>query len=565
MWRIFCSVLFFFITTLPTVAQISRVKSLPASQRYTGLYAMRTEAPEAECRLLLDSLLQYADDINDAFLRTESYIIFASSTNEGARSFSKKRALFNEIWPHIQSSGDEESVGFYYQQLGRAYFNEKNFDSAFRYIVRATDIFERLGFANLRLGALYAGDLFNFYIRFEDYPFALKYAQLSVALNDTFPGTLAARLNDIGFTYLKMKDYPNAAATFKKVMAANNRVYLGIGSANYGNTLRLQGQYAQALPYLYAELETVAKDVPEDCAITSLYIADCLLHLDSMPKAKSYIGIAATFYNGLGIDERLDYSDYKLHYAEVAAHYYQKTKKYETASQYQQDLLRIKDSLKNLFSTQLLMATTLREKEEKMLASQQKADQKAAHTRLVRNVAIAFLTVAFLIALYLINEKRKKERRQQQELRREAERKLHQAQAKMEQYISNIKEKNAFIEKIEQELVALQPVPQKEGGVAENPRLEQLYEAVILTDEDWASFKQLCEQVWPGLFARLNEKYPGLNRSEERLLALGKLDISSKEMAGMVGISVESLRKSRYRLRKKYPALSEDAEFGSLL
>lgn len=86
-----------------------------------------------------------------------------------------------------------------------------------------------------------------------------------------------------------------------------------------------------------------------------------------------------------------------------------------------------------------------------------------------------------------------------------------------------------------------------------------------MTDDDWATFKQLCEQVWPGMFKQLNEQFPDLNRSEERLLALSKLNISSKEMAGMIGISVDSLRKSRYRLRKKYPALTEDENFRNLL
>jgi DNA-directed RNA polymerase specialized sigma24 family protein len=39
------------------------------------------------------------------------------------------------------------------------------------------------------------------------------------------------------------------------------------------------------------------------------------------------------------------------------------------------------------------------------------------------------------------------------------------------------------------------------------------------------------------------------------------LELSSKEMAAMLGISQESLRKSRYRLRKKFPQLIEDGDF----
>jgi DNA-binding CsgD family transcriptional regulator len=36
-----------------------------------------------------------------------------------------------------------------------------------------------------------------------------------------------------------------------------------------------------------------------------------------------------------------------------------------------------------------------------------------------------------------------------------------------------------------------------------------------------------------------------------RLLILTKLNLSSREMAHMLGISADAIRKSRYRLRKK--------------
>jgi len=47
------------------------------------------------------------------------------------------------------------------------------------------------------------------------------------------------------------------------------------------------------------------------------------------------------------------------------------------------------------------------------------------------------------------------------------------------------------------------------------------------------------------------------------MLILAKLNISSREMAQMLGISMDSLRKARYRLRKKLN-IEDDADFNSI-
>ena len=52
-------------------------------------------------------------------------------------------------------------------------------------------------------------------------------------------------------------------------------------------------------------------------------------------------------------------------------------------------------------------------------------------------------------------------------------------------------------------------------------------------------------------YEQLNFKYPKLSRGDQKLCALVKLNLSSKEMAKLLGISIESVHTNRYRLRKK--------------
>jgi hypothetical protein len=175
--------------------------------------------------------------------------------------------------------------------------------------------------------------------------------------------------------------------------------------------------------------------------------------------------------------------------------------------------------------------------------------------------------IVFAITLIFINQKRKKERRMELERERQANEKLKAAFQQLDSYIVNIKEKNALIEKIEAELLqqpSATPIDDEKKLVSEE-QIARLHQSVIMTEDDWTSFKHLFEQVWPGFLAQINKKYEGLSLAEERVLALSRLNLKSKDMAKMLGISIDSLRKSRYRLHKKYPLLMEDIYFKDVI
>ena len=121
-----------------------------------------------------------------------------------------------------------------------------------------------------------------------------------------------------------------------------------------------------------------------------------------------------------------------------------------------------------------------------------------------------------------------------------------------------------MIEEIESRLYESSDELVSDGG-ATTVAVQNFSGLTLLTEKDWQKFCQLFETVHPQFFTSLQSRYPGLSPAEVRLLALCKLVLSSKEMATMLGISLESLRKSRYRLRKKYPSLLEDDEFRKVI
>ena len=82
--------------------------------------------------------------------------------------------------------------------------------------------------------------------------------------------------------------------------------------------------------------------------------------------------------------------------------------------------------------------------------------------------------------------------------------------------------------------------------------IEKLSRQVILTENDWEVFKETFNTVYPGFFITLKSRFPDITNAELRMAALIRLNFDMRHVASMLGISLESVHKARYRLRKRF-------------
>jgi len=127
----------------------------------------------------------------------------------------------------------------------------------------------------------------------------------------------------------------------------------------------------------------------------------------------------------------------------------------------------------------------------------------------------------------------------------------------LELYTQNLMEKSEMISRIGDEL------NQFKNRLASDSEQIQKYDSIlhfnIVTDDDWEKFKKTFHEVYPNFFASLRYRFPPITASELRLSALIKMNLSLKEAANMLGISNDSVKKSRYRLKKRLGLLDEDS------
>jgi hypothetical protein len=77
-------------------------------------------------------------------------------------------------------------------------------------------------------------------------------------------------------------------------------------------------------------------------------------------------------------------------------------------------------------------------------------------------------------------------------------------------------------------------------------------------DNDWEQFAVHFDSVYGDFLKRLRERHPQLSPYDLRLSAYLRMNLSTKELAHLMNISVRGVEGSRYRLRKKLNLGGED-------
>lgn len=89
--------------------------------------------------------------------------------------------------------------------------------------------------------------------------------------------------------------------------------------------------------------------------------------------------------------------------------------------------------------------------------------------------------------------------------------------------------------------------------------LKNQIRAHVNEEDEWRNFRTHFEQVHPGFFKRLKDMYPNLTEYELRLCAYIRTGMYGKQIAMMLSVQPESIKKSRTRLRKKLQLKPEDS------
>lgn len=450
--------------------------------------------------------------------------------------------------------------------IGVGHWATGNYEPALKHLYSSKETYERLddsvGIANciMNIGMVYADQ--------NDITTALDHFLTAneIFVNQGEDSRVATTYSKIADIYILQKEFDKASDILKKAYNMHNNADFTYGKAESLNRLGL----------LYKAMGR-KKDGIIHLKISAL-LSEGINDLDGL--AKTYENIASIYIELKEYDNALEYA---LKAEEVALNIkslkwlsniyldlkliHQAKGNYKKSIDYYDKHILYKDSIfneavakdiSNLHSrieSEKHEAQLILDKQEiELLEEKSKVNQLMAVlgiSSLVLLAIIAFLIIRTQKLKMIKNKKRSQEK--QDELQRELEAKGQELTA----YTVNFIRKNELLEELKDEIQQIK-ASANEDISSKVTKLGKIVDTHQQVDRDWEDFKLHFESVHKDFFVKLKSQNSSLTSNDLRLCALIRLNLTMKEMGQMLGISAESVKTARYRLRKKLDLVHEE-------
>lgn len=180
-------------------------------------------------------------------------------------------------------------------------------------------------------------------------------------------------------------------------------------------------------------------------------------------------------------------------------------------------------------------------------------------------LALAVLLIALVFLLYqahenrLARQKRRLEVQKERELQRQKvfsqnqmlEAVVESKSRKLADSTMELVRKNEMLIRLKRELKQLKRKREPENTDQHLYKMILQIDSHLSSEEDWNVFEANFNQVHDEFFKRLKGEYPELTPGDLRLAAYLKMNLTSKEVAPLLNISLRGVENKRYRLRRK--------------
>lgn len=462
---------------------------------------------------------------------------------------------WKEKMQQYQQEENKEGMAICLQNMAQALYHLGSYPASIEKFLHADKILRSIGSEELLAQNLNMLGTVYYYNKQVSEAFKYSGEALSIYKNTGDNGGLAITLGQIGQYYEKQKLYDSAysfqhqalmyasAGTDKSTLA---KIYENIGSI-YEDQLRFDSarHYFQLSLFLNRQLNQLVSQIEVLNNLGDIYRKN-----GDPLNGLHYVREAAALALATGEKYQLQsaYRDMALNFNFLGRH--------DSAYIYMDKSRELAQEIYNTEnSKQIAVLQTLYDTEKKNAEiAKLKAIRKANIT-----LNIAVLTCILLLAslaMVIISRQRLKIRNQKalnernQQLFEHQQQQLDIKSRELSSHILHLMQKNEIMEELQQDLTRISN-DERRDQKKEIRKLLQKINFSFSNDTYWNEFRLIFDQVHQSFFTSLNQQYPDLTPSELRLLSLVKMDLNSNDMSALLGVTPDSLRVMRYRVKKK--------------
>lgn len=463
----------------------------------------------------------------------------------------------HEMIQLIDKLSTDKQKAAWYADAAIIYLNCNIYDEALSLLYKALKIFEDAGdYYSMVITKNTMGGVFFRLGKLEQ---ALQYFQEGLVLsekqidagNDAYKKILHIFYNNIGLIYNVQEDKKILTATYleKAVETVNPKDYYNLGQYynNLANCYYNQGKTKEAFQCAFKSMEYRKKIGHEDGIARTCYTI-AALYYGEKDIAHSTLYLDSALHIGLKLKSNLLLRDVYNLYIALA----EQKEDFRMANTY----LRKVNEIENLLVNDTILARTTALKMEydfeKKAALQELEVQNARFRMNLTFYILIMLAIILLLLYFLIRNRHKRIRLEKDNLEKDLEVRNKELTTNVMYLMRN----TDMIREVIQRLVLLRPNLKTENAeVIKNIILDL---QSLMKDDLWNEFEAHFNRVHLDFYKKLKELCPELSPTELKLCAFLRLNMSSKEISSISGITVKSVEVMRARLRKKLSISNTD-------
>jgi tetratricopeptide (TPR) repeat protein len=455
----------------------------------------------------------------------------------------------------------EYNLALAHDLLGMVYLFQGNHNLALQEALKALKFFEYLDKPVRKADALNHLSNIEFYLH--NFQNAINYNLQALEVyrqyNDKFYESQV--LNDIGNNYYYLHKLDSAIFYLEQsLMLAremDSKDLAGTALNNLGKIYKELGQYEKSIGLSSESLALHESTGSRNKIVEALNDLGMVSNAQKNPQtAIDYFNRSITLGESIGVKENIKIA------------YFNRSKSHEmlgNAGKALEDYKTYKaidDSILNETKTrQIEELRTIfdMENKEKEIALQKieigllEANNKV--NRLQRILLSAGLGLSVLVLFLIYYGMRQKIKRNKTE-KKKIEAELAYKAKQLTTHALHLANKNELLESLKFQLEQL-----KLNGKAhaEYTKMANTIKFNLQDEKSWANFSRFFDEVHQGFNEAVKKNYPDVSPNELRLMALLKMNLTSKEIASILNISHDGIKKARYRLRKKLNISSDES------
>jgi len=426
--------------------------------------------------------------------------------------FFKELKIYERIKDQVGMSQAMSRIGVLYTEM-------KNYPKALEYLTKALDINKK---RNEKIGiSSNLNSIANVFAERKEYKKALNYyiESLRIAVEVGDLRREGSNSLSIGSTYLKTDEPKKALEYFMKAL----RIFHGLN-----NHLRIARCQVQLGEYY----------------LQSGNLKTGITFADSALEAGQQHGFKDVAYNAADLLRRLHFSNQDL------------------ASSYKYAMLESqwKDSIMNGERQKTLTKLETQyqfDKEQSLKAIKQQRRDFVA-------ILLIIVLLALIIILFLVWTRQKVKARNAVLQKQGLEKELEFKKKELVLNVMNLMKKNEVLSDLSEKLIRIEG---ETSTTESKDTIKKIARELKKYDEEdvWKELSLRFKEVHGDFYNKLLERYPALTPNDLRLCAFLRMNMTSKEIAGLTGQQITSLETARHRLRQKLGISNSDVNLVTFL